>query len=67
MKNAIDQIAIVVIAVSLAALATVSVAEYWGNSKERARVEWARTRLWETCGQQPGASTQAGCYLGRAR
>ena len=63
MKNAITQAALVVIAVSLAALATVSVAEYWGGAKDRARVEWARTRIWETCGQQPGAYSQAGCYM----
>ena len=67
MKPLITQLSIIVCAVSLAALATVSVAEYWGGAKERARVEWARTRVWETCGQQPGAASQAGCYLARNR
>jgi hypothetical protein len=63
MKDAIIQAALVVIAVSLATLAGLSVAEYRGGAKERARVEWARTRIWETCGQQPGAYSQAGCYM----
>jgi hypothetical protein len=67
MKNAITQAALVVIAVSLATLAGVSAAEYWGGAKERARVDWARTRIWETCGRQPGAFNQAGCYLVRAK
>ena len=63
MKNAITEAALVVIAVSLAIVAGMSVAEYRGGAKERARVEWARTRIWETCGQQPGAYAQAGCYM----